>query len=43
MNTQYYSHLCACGCGEQIEIKEHHKWYGVPLCVRGHNKKIEKI
>ena len=24
MNTQYYSHLCACGCGEQIEIIEPH-------------------
>ena len=38
METQYYSHLCACGCGDQIEIKRHHKWRGIPLYVLGHNK-----
>jgi len=37
MEIQYYSHTCSCGCGGQIEIKEHHKWYGVPLYISGHN------
>lgn len=22
-NIQYYSHICICGCGEQIKIKEY--------------------
>ncbi len=35
---EYYSHLCACGCGNKIEIKEYHKWGGVPLYIHGHNK-----
>lgn len=36
--TQYYSHLCACGCGDQIEIKKWHKYDGIPKYVHGHNK-----
>lgn len=31
-------HTCLCGCDGQIEIKEHHKWRGVPLYIHGHNK-----
>ncbi len=38
---QYYSHLCACGCGGKIEIKRHHKWKGfnIPNYITGHNNK----
>jgi len=32
----YYTHTCKCGCGEQIEIREYHKWYGIPEFLRGH-------
>lgn len=34
----YYKHTCKCGCNGQIEIKEYHKWYGIPLYINGHNK-----
>ena len=35
-NIQYYSHLCACGCGEKMEIKFHHKYYGIPQYINYH-------
>jgi len=38
MEVQYYAHTCLCGCGEQIEIKKSHKWYGIPKYKKGHNK-----
>src|SRR3990167_4010090 len=38
-NIQYYEHTCLCGCGGQIEIKKFHKWYGVPLYIKGHAAK----
>ncbi len=31
--------LCACGCGEKIIERPHHKRYGTPLFVWGHNSK----
>ena len=31
--------LCGCGCGQEIEIKEYHKRYGIPTYVNGHNGK----
>jgi hypothetical protein len=40
---------CACGCGQKIELKPHHKYYGIPRFISGHNltphpkPKIEKI
>ena len=34
----YYSHTCKCGCDGKIEIKEYHKWRGIPLFIHGHNK-----
>ena len=39
----YYTHTCKCGCGEQIEIREYHKWYGIPKYISGHNteKKVK--
>lgn len=39
MEIQYYSHLCACGCGGQIEVLKRHSWAGVPLYIHGHNRK----
>lgn len=29
--------ICKCGCGEEITIKEFHKWYGIPKYLPGHN------
>ncbi len=31
------SKFCNCGCGGQISIKKHHKYYGVPKYIKGHN------
>jgi hypothetical protein len=28
---------CKCGCGQQIIIKKHHKYYGIPDYISGHN------
>ena len=30
-------HYCQCGCGGEIIIKPHHKWYGIPRYISGHN------
>ena len=35
----YYSHTCKCGCGGQIEIRESHKYDGIPLYITGHSSK----
>jgi len=37
MEIQYYSHICICGCGRQIEIKIRHKYDGIPKYINGHN------
>jgi len=29
--------LCKCGCGKEITIQPHHKYYGIPVFIRGHN------
>lgn len=29
--------FCKCNCGEQILIKNHHRWCGVPDFIHGHN------
>lgn len=36
---------CKCGCGKKIKIKTHHKYYGIPKYIQGHNliKEIEKL
>lgn len=31
--------LCKCGCGEEIQIKPHHKYYGIPEYVKGHSRR----
>lgn len=42
-NIQYYSHLCACGCGGQIEVKKCHKYNGIPKYIKGHhNRGVKK-
>ena len=38
----YYSHLCACGCGDRIEIKRRHKYDGIPKYIIGHNWRNKK-
>lgn len=30
-------YFCRCGCGEEIKICSHHKWYGIPKFIHGHN------
>jgi len=32
--------LCACGCGEWIIYKRHHKYYGIPHFISDHDKKL---
>jgi len=32
--------LCACGCGQNILLQQHHKRYGIPKFIRGHNGKL---
>lgn len=33
---------CKCGCGTKIEIKPHHKRYGIPSYILGHNGRLPK-
>lgn len=42
MEKQYYENLF-CPCGGRIEIKEHHKHYGIPtFCKSGHNRLLNE-
>lgn len=36
-------HLCDCGCGNFIEIKEHHYYYGIPKYRHGDNAKTKEF
>ena len=38
MITKYYFHTCKCGCTGLIEIKVWHKYTGIPIYIKGHNK-----
>lgn len=38
----YYSHTCDCVCGGKLEVKEVHKYYGIPKYIKGHNLTKEK-
>jgi hypothetical protein len=29
--------VCACGCGEQIRLRTHHRSHGIPKYLRGHH------
>ena len=40
---EYYEHLCACGCGGQIEIKEKHRKNKIPKYINGHSRKNIKM
>lgn len=33
-------HICECGCNGVIEAKPHHKKYGIPSFLRGHNSRV---
>ena len=33
---------CKCGCGQEIKIKSHHKYYGIPIYINGHAFKYKK-
>lgn len=37
-DNKYYEHLCACGCGGNIEVKKHHKYQGIPKYIVGHSR-----
>ena len=39
--VQQAKKLCQCGCGQEITIKQHHKYYGIPNFIRGHFLKLE--
>lgn len=40
--NKYYNHKCKCECGNMIEIKSYHKYYGIPEYISGHNWKNKK-
>lgn len=42
MKTKYYEYTCACGCNGQLEIKEIHKYNGIPIYILGHNWRNKK-
>jgi len=29
--------MCACGCGEQIRLRPHHRTHGIPKYIQGHH------
>lgn len=38
-DLEYYpGRFCACSCGGRIEVKSHHKKYGIPKYISGHNR-----
>lgn len=40
---EYYDKKCKCNCGRKIEIKPHHKYYGTPEYIHGHNERGKAI
>jgi len=36
---QSKTHLCACGCGQEIIIRKDHCWKGIPKFIKHHNRK----
>lgn len=36
-------HLCACGCGEHIEITEKHFEWRIPRYIKGHNRRKKSL
>lgn len=41
VTEQQGKHICACGCGEAIEIRTEHFNIGIPRFVHGHNARID--
>jgi len=41
MNESNGKNLCLCGCGKEIVSKLHHKRYGFPKYIWGHNARIQ--
>jgi hypothetical protein len=33
--------FCECGCGQEIVIKYHHRYYGIPRFISGHQNRGE--
>ncbi len=42
LKSQYYSHLCACGCGGKIIKKKWHGWCRIPEYIQGHHARGKK-
>ena len=40
---QYYSHLCACGCGGKIEVLPCHGSHRIPKRIKGHQSGVKKL
>jgi len=37
-DLEYYSdRVCKCECGGRIKVQKHHRYYGIPEYLRGHN------
>lgn len=32
--------FCKCGCGQEIIVKRHHRWRGIPDYIRGHSSRV---
>jgi len=33
--------ICECGCGQEIVLKEWHRWHGIPRFIKGHYSKTK--
>ena len=43
-DLEYYpDRFCACSCGGRIKVEPHHKYYGIPKIIRGHNGGWNKL
>ena len=39
-DLEYYpNRVCKCGCGDKIRVKPHHKYYGIPKFIKGHQSR----
>lgn len=39
-DLEYYpGHFCHCSCKGRIKVKSHHRWYGIPKYLPGHNRR----
>lgn len=43
-DLKYYPHrVCKCGCSGRIQVQSHHKYYGIPKYLPGHQIRDRKI